>query len=625
MNQIKNVIIAFICSSTLVAGLPSTALVRSETPEKILVRPRSERRDLAAPINPGQTSCSREQIFYQNGRMTGKLTFWNNQPWERTLIEYHDELSQFSVQTMIYHGERVFRVRKDLYQRLETDIGSDQMLKTWHYYFDKDRANSLRQIDTYRPGTTLVKKRQLFDENGGLKATALFEYNPDSANQEPDENQTIPAATRMTLKDKYGETILDYRETTEIDLDALYQNHHLTRAEIARRRAVARDRSRVPILIMDGGIDISHPEIAYKLWKNPLESPNGNDDDGNGLVDDIYGVSDNPRLGQPVQDLLLPRFGMPSFSHGTLVASIAVEGREDVAVMAASEITTIHSPEILPRVEHFIRKHGVRYTNMSFIFDKQLLASDACVERTYQIRQLINNTPETLHVAAAGNGAPINGKGYDVDKLRESGDLVPVMLTQDNLLTVGALDTDRLELNDYPDYQLADFTNVGERSVDILAPGARMCGAQMGGGTICQDGTSFAAPYLLNHGVLNVARANPHLNIYEIKEILMKTAYVPDLDNPFPVRCGGIVHPQRAVATAHWLAGHPAASVDEAVLAVRRAEPRPIAGESNGEPYLSALASFWALRRLGDAQSWYAQANQQADPATEARRRRISQ
>jgi hypothetical protein len=297
---------------------------------------------------------------------------------------------------------------------------------------------------------------------------------------------------------------------------------------------------------------------------------------------------------------------MPAFSHGTLVTSIAVEGREDAAIMAASEITIIHSPEILPRVERFIKSHGVRYTNMSFIFDKQLLATGAGAERIYQIQQLIKNTPETLHIVAAGNGTPINGKGFNVDTFRESGDLVPAMLPQDNTLVVGALDTDRLNLDDYPIYELADFSNVGEISVDILAPGTRMCGAQMGGGITCQDGTSFAAPYVLNHGVLNVVRANPGLNVYTIKEILMKTAYVPDLDYPFPVRCGGILHPQRAVAAARWLARHPDASVDEAVLAVRRDEPYPIAGESNTESYFSALKSFWALHRLGDSQPWYA-------------------
>ncbi len=617
MSQLKNVVVAFICSCTLVVGHLSMARIVSKRSEKTFPKPLHGLQASVHPVYPGQAPCSTEQIFSRNGRMTGKLIFWNNQPWERTLFEYNDELSLYSVQTMIYHGEKISLVRKDLFRSSGTDPGPDQRLETWYYYFDKDRANALRQIDTYWPKTALVKERQVFDETGGLKATALFEYDPDTDRCEPDADQNIPTVTRMRLMDENGETVLDYRETADIDLRALYKDQNLTEAEIARRAGVARDRSRIPILIMDSGIDISHPDIAYKIWKNPFEYPNGHDDDGNGLVDDIYGISDNPRLGQPSQDLVLPRFGMPAFSHGTLVASIAVEGREDVAIMAASEITTIYSPEILPHVERFIKSHGVRYTNMSFIFDRQLLSTGAGAERIYQIQQLIQHTPETLHVVAAGNGTLIDGKGFNVDKFRKSGDLVPAMLPQSNTLVVGALNTDRLDLDDYPNYELADFTNVGELSVDILAPGTRMCGAQMGGGTTCQDGTSFAAPYVLNHGVLNVVRANPDLNVYEIKEILMKTAYVPDLDYPFPVRCGGILHPQRAAAAARWLALHPDASVDEAVLTVRRAEPHPIAGESNTEPYFSALKSFWALHRLGDTRPWYARVDKEQDPAVE--------
>jgi hypothetical protein len=180
MNQIKNVIIAFICSCTLVAGHLTIALIFSKRPEKSFQIPRHELHAFVHPVNPGQAPCSTEQIFYHNGRMTGKLIFWNNQPWERTLFEYNDELSLYSVQTMIYHGEKISLVRKDLFQFSETDNKPDQKLETWHYYFDKGRANELRQVDTYWPDTTLVKERQLFDESGGLKATALFEYDPDA-------------------------------------------------------------------------------------------------------------------------------------------------------------------------------------------------------------------------------------------------------------------------------------------------------------------------------------------------------------------------------------------------------------------------------------------------------------
>ena len=548
-----------------------------------------------------------ERIFYRNGRITGKLVFWNDQPWERTLFEYQDELSLYSVQTMVYQGEKLSLVRKDLFDTSGTAGQPDRKIESWYYHFDKDRANALRQVDSYWPNTSLVRERQLFDASGGLKATALFEYDSNPAHRRLDENGKMGALTRMTLIDEDGEIVSDYRETTEIDLQTLYADHDLPDHEVNRRLRLSRDRSRTPILVIDGGIDISHPDLAHKMWRNPREAANGRDDDGNGLVDDIFGISDNPRLGHPVQDLRLPRFGLPPFSHGTLVAAIATHGRENAAIMAASEMTAINSAALLPRIEQLIKSHGVRFTTMSFIFDRQFLGMGSGAQRPHQIEQLIRNTTRTLHVAAAGNGAPINGMGFNVDRYRQDGDLVPVMLPHDNLLVVGALDASRLELEDYANYRLADFSNVGELSVDILAPGSRLCGARMGGGTVCQSGTSFSAPYLLNHGVLSVAEANPDLTIYEIKEILMKTAYIPDLDDPFPVRSGGILHPGRAVAAARWLAAYPGASVHTAVLAVRRAEVSPLRGESNDTAYLNALDAFWRLRRVGRTASLHVQ------------------
>lgn len=605
MGRLKKTLTVVLGSCTLLMGLFATELCL--WPDKASRNQQDELNNGIIQIKSGQTPCSTEQLFYQNGRIMGKLVLWNNQPWERSLFEYLDDLSLYSVQTMVYHGDKVSLVSKELFQYTNADTRPGQKIETWYYYFDKDKANSLRQVDTYWPDTTLVRERQMFDEYGGLQSTALFEYATDSE-AKPDENDIIGAVTRMTLINGDGEIVSDYRETTSVDLHALYAEHDLTDKEIARRQRISKDLNRIPILVMDGGIDISHPDLAYKLWKNPVEVLNGEDDDDNGLTDDIFGISDNPRLGQPVHDLRLPRFGLPSFSHGTLVASIAACGRDDVAIMAASEMTSNNSSEILPKVELFIKSHGVHYTNMSFIFDKQMLGFDTRAERPHQINQLIQNTPATLHIVAAGNGAPINGKGFNVDQYRQKEDLVPVMLPHDNILVVGALDTNRLHLPDYPTYQLAAFSNVGELSVDILAPGTQMCGARMGGGTMCEDGTSFAAPYLLNHGVLNVTATNPDLSIYEIKEILMKTAYIPDLAYPFPVRSGGILHPQRAVAAARWMAEHPLASVEEAVLAARKADPNPIRGERKDDAYLSELQSFWTLRQMNHGPSYYAQA-----------------
>jgi hypothetical protein len=608
MGRSRNILIGIITPCTLVVAALAGALMMARQTEARQQRPGQGLHAQVFQKVSKHTPFLKERIFYRDGRMSGKLILLNNQPFERTLVEYLDELSLYSIQTMMYHDQRIFLVRKDLFHTSDTDNRPDRIIETWYYNFDKDRANSLRQMDTYCSGTRLVKERQVFDETGGLKARALFEYALGAGSTEPDENDEIPSVTRMTLIDGDGSVVSDYRERTTVDLQSIYAGEGLSDEEIARRVSISNTTARIPILVMDGGIDICHPDLAYKLWKNSAEELNSQDDDGNGLIDDIYGVTDNPRLRQPVHDLRLPRFGLPGFSHGTLVASIAVAGREDVALMAASEVTVINSSNLLPKIERLINSHGVRYTIMSFIFDKQLLASDFRAERPYQIRHLIENTTETLHVVAVGNGSPMNGRGFNVDQFRRVGDLVPAMLPQNNILVVGALNTDRLELAEYPTYEVASFSNVGELSVDILAPGTQICGARNGGGIVCEDGTSFAAPYVLNNGVLAVAGANPNLDIQAVKEILMKTAYIPDLDYPLPVRSGGILHPWRAVAAARWLLKHPEEAVETAVLAVRRADPTPIPGEGSDDKYLDALQSFWSLRRLVRPQALYARA-----------------
>jgi hypothetical protein len=44
------------------------------------------------------------------------------------------------------------------------------------------------------------------------------------------------------------------------------------------------------IAIVDDGCDLSHPDIASKLWKNPNEiCDDGIDNDQNGYIDDCYG------------------------------------------------------------------------------------------------------------------------------------------------------------------------------------------------------------------------------------------------------------------------------------------------------------------------------------------------
>jgi len=47
---------------------------------------------------------------------------------------------------------------------------------------------------------------------------------------------------------------------------------------------------KVVVAVIDGGVDITHPDLAGKIWINTKEiAGNGLDDDGNGFTDDIHG------------------------------------------------------------------------------------------------------------------------------------------------------------------------------------------------------------------------------------------------------------------------------------------------------------------------------------------------
>jgi subtilisin family serine protease len=49
-------------------------------------------------------------------------------------------------------------------------------------------------------------------------------------------------------------------------------------------------RRQVVVAIIDGGVDISHPDLRDNVWTNPREiAGNGRDDDNNGYVDDVHG------------------------------------------------------------------------------------------------------------------------------------------------------------------------------------------------------------------------------------------------------------------------------------------------------------------------------------------------
>ncbi len=91
--------------------------------------------------------------------------------------------------------------------------------------------------------------------------------------------------------------------------------------------------SSVVVAVIDTGFDYTHPDLAANAWKNPREiAGNGIDDDGNGYIDDIYGI-DPAGTNGTVGD----SDPMDGYGHGTHCAgSIGARGNNSLGVVGVN-------------------------------------------------------------------------------------------------------------------------------------------------------------------------------------------------------------------------------------------------------------------------------------------------
>ena len=144
-------------------------------------------------------------------------------------------------------------------------------------------------------------------------------------------------------------------------------------------------------------------------------------------------------------------------------------------------------------------------------------------------RKMVQRTPDTLFVIAAGN------EGTDNDALWA----FPANINSDNTITVAAT---------FEDGTLASFSNYGRETVDIAAPGVAIKSTVPGNEYLSVSGTSQAAPFVTRAASM-VKDSNPMLSPKEIKQILMATVTKKSFLER-KVASGGVLNQERAVYAA---------------------------------------------------------------------------
>ena len=286
--------------------------------------------------------------------------------------------------------------------------------------------------------------------------------------------------------------------------------------------ALSTGTSNVVVAVLDTGIRYTHEDLAPNMWQNPGEiAGNGIDDDGNGYIDDVFGIDpvndDSDPIDQPVHGLLY---------HGTACASIiGAEGNNGrgiagmnwsvqlMALRVAAASNFISSAWAAEAFEYVVamkqRGVNVRVTSNSYGID------DAPSQALRDAIDAAGNAG-IVSIFAAGNARS------DVDIMCD----YPTCFRLPSMINVAATDAS--------DVFAFSFSNYGATNVDLAAPGVNISvadGSSLNGYNSSFTGTSAACPFVAGAAAL-LAGAYPSATVAQIKAALMQTVdLLPSLTN----------------------------------------------------------------------------------------------
>ena len=272
----------------------------------------------------------------------------------------------------------------------------------------------------------------------------------------------------------------------------------------------------VTVAVVDGGIDMQHPELRSQLWRNVDEIPgNGIDDDSNGYVDDFNGwdFSDAPTLPGKGDWTVRDNTPADEIGHGTHVSGIiAAEANNGIGIAGIAWRCRLMSlradfkyggggylqNDDVAAAIVYAADNGAQVINMSWGDTVNAFIIEDAIGYAYARGCVL--------VAAAGNVGAV-GSWY------------PAGLK--TVISVAGLSAEK---------QLNGDSNFGA-TIDIAAPGEEILSTYLNGGYQHLSGTSMAAAHVSGAAAL-VVSANPNYINTAVQETLIRTAaplFISDL------------------------------------------------------------------------------------------------
>lgn len=316
---------------------------------------------------------------------------------------------------------------------------------------------------------------------------------------------------------------------------------HLRQIQIEDAWEVTTGSSDIIVAMIDGGVDIKHPDLAPNIWVNDKEIPgDGLDNDGDGYRDDIHGWNYITHTGD-VSAVRSEDQSVEAWSHGTMTASLLgaignnARGIAGVAwnvrlmpLVVLDQDGNGGTEDIVLAMRYAV-SHGAKIINLSLVgydYDDQLATM---IERAHDAGVLI--------VAATGNNDG-SEEGIDLDFM--PGYPACMDVGKRNLI-LGVSGTDTLD-------QKAPYANYGHDCTDISAPGQAMFAARpsyshdphstsTAPGYIDDiTGTSLSAPLVSGVAAL-IWSVEPTWTVDQVRDRLLATA--DSIDSVLPAKQRG--------------------------------------------------------------------------------------
>ena len=279
----------------------------------------------------------------------------------------------------------------------------------------------------------------------------------------------------------------------------------------------------VVVAVIDTGVNHNHEDLGANMWRNPGEIPgNGIDDDGNGYVDDIFGID----VVTPDSD---PLDGATStgFYHGTACAGvIGAVGNNNKGITGLNWTIRIMALRFLSSTDQYTSAGVIECYNYVVQMKRKginIRATSNSYGTTATLSQAIYDALDALgnadivNVFIAGN----NSQNNDITPFN------PANYPAPNFISVAA--TDQSD-------NLASFSSFGSTNVDLAAPGVDILltsGSTTNAyyGVPGKSGTSYACPYVAG-AVALLASVYPAASAAELKAaILNGVDLMPALTN----------------------------------------------------------------------------------------------